>query len=144
MLGFEDVSDYVPGKADWLAHGRPVEGTGADVPTAGRLAHDDVVTCGLEDPVSEVRARVESSPYGFALVTAQGGVLLGRLRASVMSDSDGRAEELMQPGPSTVRCDTPAGELAERLARRDLRTAVVSTPEGELVGVVLRSELTKQ
>ena len=61
-----------------------------------------------------------------------------------MSDSDGRAEDLMQPGPSTVRCDTPAGELAERLAQRDLRTAVVSTPEGELVGVVLRSELTKQ
>ena len=138
------MCDYVPGKADWLAHGRPVEGAAADVPTAGRLAHDDVVTCGLEDPVSEVRARVESSPYGFALVTAQGGVLLGRLRASVMKDSDGRAQDLMQPGPSTVRCDTPAGELAERLARRDLRTAVVSTPEGDLVGVVLRSELTKQ
>jgi len=103
-----------------------------------------VVTCGLEDPVSEVRARVDSSPYGFALVTASGGVLLGRLRASVMRDSDGRAEEAMEPGPSTVRCDTPAGELAERLAQRDLRTAVVSTPEGELVGVVLRSELAEE
>ena len=103
-----------------------------------------MVTCGLEDPVSEVRARVESSPYGFALVTAQGGVLLGRLRASVMRDSGGRAEEAMEPGPSTVRCDTPAGELAERLAQRDLHTAVVSTPEGELVGVVLRSELAEE
>ena len=50
----------------------------------------------------------------------------------------------MEPGPSTVRCDTPAGELAERLAQRDLHTAVVSTPEGELVGVVLRSELAEE
>ena len=101
MLVFD--ADYVPGKADWLAHGRPVEGTAADVPTAGRLAHDDVVTCGLEDPVSEVRARVDSSPYGFALVTASGGVLLGRLRASVMRDSGGRAEEAMEPGLETAK-----------------------------------------
>jgi CBS-domain-containing membrane protein len=47
----------------------------------------------------------------------------------------------MEPGPSTVRADTPAEDLAERLARRDLRTAIVSTPEGKLIGVVLRSDL---
>jgi hypothetical protein len=102
-----------------------------------------VVTCGLEDPVAEVLPRVERSPYGFGLVTAEGGVLLGRLRASTMRGAEGRAEEAMEPGPSTVRCDTPAGELAERLAQRDLRTAIVSTPEGVLVGVVLGSELAE-
>jgi hypothetical protein len=31
--------------------------------------------------------------------------------------------------------------LAARLAERDLNTAIVSTPEGRLMGVVLRSEL---
>jgi CBS domain-containing protein len=140
-LGFGEVYDYVPGKADWLAHGLPVEGDAADAPTAGRLAREDVVTCGLHDPVREVRERVERSPHGFALVASDGGVLLGRLRASAMKASDELAEAVMEPGPSTVRADTPAAELAERLAKRDLRTAVVSTPEGKLIGVVRRSDL---
>jgi hypothetical protein len=78
-LGFAEVYDYVPGKADWLARGLPVEGETAQLPTAGRLARDDVVTCRLADRVAEVRDTVERSPYGFALVVSDGGVLLGRL-----------------------------------------------------------------
>jgi hypothetical protein len=37
--------------------------------------------------------------------------------------------------------DTALDALAERLDRRDLKTAVVSTPDGALVGVVRRKEL---
>ena len=51
------------------------------------------------------------------------------------------AEAVMEPGPTTVRADTPASELAERLAERDLKTAIVSTPEGRLIGVVTRTGL---
>jgi CBS domain-containing protein len=142
-LGFADVYDYVPGKADWRAHGLPVEGEHADRATAGSLARDDVVTCGLGDPVGEVRERVERSPYGFALVTARGGTLLGRLRASTMKNTSAKAtaEEVMEPGPSTVRADTPAPELAERLAKGKLTSAIVTTPEGRLIGVVRRADL---
>jgi rhodanese-related sulfurtransferase/CBS domain-containing protein len=142
-LGFGDVYDYVPGKADWLAHGLPVEGEHADVPTAGALARDDVVVCGLDAPVAGVRKRVERSPYGFALVTAADRVVLGRLRASAMKGAapDATAEEVMEPGPSTVRADTPARDLARRLAERDLTSAVVSTPEGRLIGIARRSDL---
>ena len=101
------------------------------------------MTCGLDDPVGEIRKRVESSPYGFALVTTAGGVLLGRLRGSTMRTAPpaATAESVMEPGPSTVRADTPARDLAERLAERDLNTAIVSTPEGRLLGVVRRSDL---
>lgn len=47
----------------------------------------------------------------------------------------------MEPGPSTVRPNTPAGKLARRLDARNLKTAVVTTPEGALLGVVCRRDL---
>jgi CBS-domain-containing membrane protein len=47
----------------------------------------------------------------------------------------------MSPGPSTVRADTTAEELAQRLAKRDLKTALVTDPEGRLLGVVTRAAL---
>jgi len=77
----------VPGKADWRAHGLPVEGEHAALPTVGGLARDEVVTCRLNDPVGPIREQVERSPYGFALVIAEGGIVLGRLRGSVMRDA---------------------------------------------------------
>jgi CBS-domain-containing membrane protein len=40
-----------------------------------------------------------------------------------------------------VRADTLARDLAARLAERDFKTAIVSTPEGRLIGVVLRTDL---
>jgi len=46
-LGFEQVFDYVEGKADWLARGLPAEGEQADEGRAGHLARRDVATCRL-------------------------------------------------------------------------------------------------
>jgi len=141
-LGFEHVYDYVPGKADWLARGLPTEGEDADRPRVGPLARDDVVTCRLEDPIGQVRERLQASPYGFALVTASNGTLLGRLRRSALEgEPAATAESVMEPGPSTVRADTAVKELRERLDKEGLRTAIVSTPEGRLIGVVLREAL---
>jgi CBS domain-containing protein len=133
----------VPGKADWRAHGLPVEGDHADLPTAGAMARDDVVTCRLNDPVGPIRDQVDRSPYGFALVTTEDAILLGRLPGSLMRDAPAAAtaEAVMQPGPTTVRADTPAADLARRLAERDLSTAIVSTPEGRLIGIVTRTDL---
>jgi CBS domain-containing protein len=133
----------VPGKADWRAHGLPVEGEHADLPTAGGLARDDVVTCRLNDPVGRIRDEVERSPYGFALVTTEDGILLGRLRASEMRDApaEATAEAVMEPGPTTVRADTLAADLAQRLTERERKTAIVTTPEGRLIGVVTRTAL---
>jgi CBS domain-containing protein len=142
-LGFNDVYDYVAGKADWLAHGLPVEGEHAQTPTAGSLARDDVVTCHLEDVIADLRDRVKRSPYGFALVLSEGGILLGRLRATAMNaaEADARAETVMEPGPSTVRADTPAAQLAERLRERQLTSVIATTPDGRLIGVARLADL---
>jgi CBS domain-containing protein len=128
---------------DWLARGLPTEGERAGEKRVGDLARDDVVTCRLDETVGEVRPRIEASPYGFALVVAgDGATLLGRLRGSALDCDDGlTAEAVMSPGPSTVRPDLSIEELRERLDKRDLRTAIVSTPEGQLIGVVRRRAL---
>jgi hypothetical protein len=69
-------------------------------------------------------------------------VLLGRLRASMLDcDPQLRAEDVMEPGPSTVRPHKTAAGIARDLAERDLRWAIVTTPHGELIGVAARDEL---
>ena len=130
------------GKAEWFAYALPGEGERQDEPRVGSFAHDDVVTCELDETVGAVRERVEPSPYGFALVVTAGGVLLGRLRKSALEgDPSATAESVIEAGPSTVRPDQDPAELAGKLREKDVKTAVVSTPDGRLVGVVRAPEL---
>ena len=134
--------DYHPGKIDWIAHGGPVEGELAHLPKLGDIARDDVVTCRLEDQVGGVGARIEASSYPFGLVTSSSAVILGRLRSSMLDcDPALRAEQVMEPGPKTFRPHKSAAGVAAELAERDLRWAIVTTPEGELIGVAARVEL---
>ena len=145
LLGFPQVYDYVAGKADWLAHGLPTEGQQAQVPRAKDVLRREVVTALPGEPVCGVAARVAHSPYGFALVVADDGTLLGRLRKAVLdAGPSARADQVMEAGPSTVRPDRPLAELAERLRRRGLHTAIVTAPDGKLLGVVQRADMEAQ
>ena len=131
--------DYAPGKLDWLAHGLPTEGEGELPRRAGDAADNRVVTCGLDEAIGRVRERVADSPFGFALVTTDNGIVCGRLRkAALEGDPEVRAADVMEPGPSTVRPHEPLDDLLKRLAERDLRFAIVTTPEGRLLGVIHR------
>jgi predicted transcriptional regulator len=138
-----DVYDYAPGKVDWMAHGLPIEGTEAGHPTALTLIREDVATCALDDPLDEVAQRIDATPYGFALVLSPSGVVLGRIRRSRIADADhgAAAEALMEPGPSTIRPHTTLEDLGSRLARSEVRTLIVTDPEGKLLGVVRRTDI---
>jgi CBS domain-containing protein len=140
-LGFEQVFDYVGGKADWLAHGLPREGETAAVPYAGELVDSDPPTCALSADVATVRAALENAKYGFCLVVNDERVVLGRVRRSALEGVKDAvaAESVMEPGPSTVRPNQSARELAGRLASDGLRTAIVATPDGRLLGVFDRN-----
>jgi Mg/Co/Ni transporter MgtE len=142
-LGFAEIYDYVPGKVDWLAHNLPVEGERAAPPTAGRLMRDDVVRCAAGDRVADVLDAIKDSPYTFALVTDETGQLLGRVRGSLCSESDRQrpAGEVMELDPSTVRPHRSAETVAKRLADKDFKWAIVTTPEGRLLGVAWREDL---
>lgn len=141
-LGFEEVHDYVAGKADWLGRGWDYEGELSEVPTAGDLAHDDVATCELTDRAEQISRRIAESPYGFALAVNDEGIVLGRVRGSALRDTapETSAEEVMNPGPSTVRPHHPAEAIAEKLEKRDLKSAVVTDIEGRLIGILRAGE----
>jgi CBS domain-containing protein len=144
MLGFADVYDYVPGKVDWLAHNLEVEGDDPEATTVGGLMRDDVVRCAPTDHVADVLASIKASPYPFALMTTDGGTVLGRLPASALdAGSEEPVEDLAEPGPKTFRPHHSAAHVAEQLADKNLRWAVVTTPEGRLLGVASREDLER-
>lgn len=141
-LGFERVYDFVPGKVDWVAHDLPTEGHGPADARIGGLIRNDVATCRLDDRMGDMRGKVEQSPYGFGLVVSD-GILLGRLRKNILEGDPSRtAEQVMEPGPSTVRPDASIPKIREQMQRNDLKTVVASTPEGKLLGIVRRRDLS--
>jgi CBS-domain-containing membrane protein len=141
-LGFEEVYDYAPSKVDWMARGLPMEGEKAGEPRAIDLARTDVVTCGLQDTIRAIHERVAKSPYRFAFVLGPGGVLLGRLgKANLEHDPDAQAQDVMEPGPSTTRPDTAPEKLLAKLQQNDLTIAILTDPEGRLLGIVRRADL---
>jgi rhodanese-related sulfurtransferase len=144
QLGF-DAYDYALSKVDWMAHGLPMQGTAASHPTAGSFLREDVATCMLETPAEEVKQQIDASPYGYALVLAE-RVVLGRVRRSRLQDApaDASAAQLMEPGPSTTRPHTDPGQLAAKLGHAGASTAILTTPEGELLGVVRASDLPSE
>jgi CBS domain-containing protein len=134
----------VAGKVDWLAHNLPVEGDKADAPIAARAMRDDAVLCRSMDRVADVRASIERSPYPFALVTSDDGTLLGRAPLSALdADSDRPVWDVAAPGPKTFRPHVSAEKVVGVLADKDLRWAIITTPEGRVLGVASREDLER-
>jgi Mg/Co/Ni transporter MgtE len=102
-----------------------------------------VPTCLLSDRLEEVRERVRAAGWDTCIVLNEQRVVLGRLgRKAIAADSEETVEEAMTPGPSTVRPSIGTEALLERMRERNLRSYVVTTPDGRLVGFVRREELT--
>jgi hypothetical protein len=81
-----------------------------------------------------------NSPHTFALVTTA-GVLLGRLRGSRLDHASAVAAEVMEAGPSTLRPHEPADAVRKRLTEKGLSYAIVSDPDGCLLGTVHPDDL---
>ena len=125
------------GKADWRAAGQPTEGQRAGVPRIGSIADRDVVACAVDTSAEEVRRALNGR--GLAVVL-NGRVVLGVVRPEDVADDSGRSVgELMQEAPPTMRADVRVEELESRLQDLGVATALVTTPQGELIGVVHRS-----
>jgi CBS domain-containing protein len=127
----------VAGKADWRAAGQPTEGKRAGVPRIGSIADRDVVACTVDTPAEEVHRALNGRALA---VVVNGRVVLGVVRQDDIAKNFGRpVGELMQEAPPTMRADVPVEELETRLQDLDVDTALVTTPQGELIGVVHRS-----
>ena len=68
-------------------------------------------------------------------------IALGRLRLDRADEtSNSPVGDVSEPGPATVRADADVSETFERLGARRTRDIIVTTPEGELVGVLRASD----
>lgn len=144
-LGFRQVYRYAPGKSDWLANGLLVEGKQAHVPRASDVARQDVPTCHLGEHVGDVRKRVRAAGLDICLVVTDGDVVLGRLsKAELASAATSVVDEVMEPGPTTVRPHELLESLVPRLKERRVGAIIVTVPNGRLVGVLFRDNAERR
>ncbi len=94
-------------------------------------------TCGPGDAVKEVSARAGAGGWDSCVVVNERGIVLGRLRLDGVEEALGTAvEDVMEPGPATVRADADVRRTVERLRDRRIPDIIVTTPDGELLGVL--------
>ena len=136
--------DYTAGKVDWLAAGLPTEGPAAECPRIGALAHKDVPTCRLDARVGDVREQVMASGWTTCVVVNENGIVFGRLfESDLRGEPTAPVEQVMHPGPSTFRPHVAASEMLAYMHEHGLRTALVTTSAGRLVGLVFREDVER-
>ncbi|GMQ86114.1 MAG: hypothetical protein BMS9Abin07_1687 [Acidimicrobiia bacterium] len=140
-LGFERVYDYVHGLADWKAGGLPMEGSAVQVQRVADATRPDIPTCEVDDLLGEVRRRTHDAGWDECIVIDCDGIVVGRIRGQAWESDDAvSAEAVMESGPTTVRPDGLLHPLIDRMSKRDTKLVVVTTPQGYLIGVLLREE----
>jgi CBS domain-containing protein len=140
-LGFTQVFRYTSGKQEWFAAGLPREGRLARVPRAVDVARTDVPTCELTDRAGEVRERMRATGWDQCLVVNEHHVVLGRLRGKRLeAPPETPVEQIMEPGPTTFRPNEALDMISEWMGSQDLSSVLVSTFDGELIGVVFRED----
>ena len=150
-LGFTHVYDYVTGLADWTANALPTEGNLVGVTREGVVRRDtlraldalrtDITTCRLGDTIGDAAERAKGAGQRQCVVTADGGVVLGRLRGEALSATpDATAESVMEAGPSTIRPDVSLAEFTEHMRARKVSSVLVTTSTGRLIGILYRRD----
>jgi rhodanese-related sulfurtransferase len=134
-LGFAPVYDYGAGKVDWLAAGLPTVRADDSERRALDAADRDPPTCRPDDRVRDIAGGDQRS----LVVINEQRIVLGRINPGRIEAPDVTpVEEMMEPGPATVRAHEPLAPLLDRMARRGVDEVIVTTPQGELLGVLRR------
>jgi len=144
-MGFTQIFRYAGGIEDWLANGLPVEGSKALAKGAGDLADLDVPTCTRMEKMREVRERVTAEGWNSCVVTNDQLVVLGLLRSVDLEKGDPTwpAEEVMERAPQTFRLNAPLEQVFEYFRRNPGESALVTTSDGKLFGIILRDAAEK-
>ncbi len=140
-FGFDQVYDYIAGIADWKAAGLPIEGQSAPVQQVADATRPDIPTCTPNESLADVRRRTLDAGWDECVVVDCERVVIGRLRNQAWDAGESATvEEVMEPGPTTVRPHTLLQPLVGRMSDRGTKLVVVTNPEGELMGALARDE----
>lgn len=141
-MGFEQVYHYTAGKVDWGSFGLPLEGEQATESRVASRMRTDVPTCRLDDPIQDVRHRLDAAGWDTCVVVNDEGVVLGRIdRPDLQTGEPATAEDAMAAGPSTIRPSARPEKIARRMRLQNLADLLVTTSDGKLVGIINRSDV---
>jgi predicted transcriptional regulator len=87
---------------------------------------------------------VRTAGFEACVVVNSERVVLGLLRAKELAGApDLPIEQVMRPGPSTFRPNVPIEEMAEHMIDNSLESSPITTSDGRLVGLLLRSDAAR-
>ena len=136
-LGFDNVYDYVSGKSDWIAAGLPTVRESAGVPTAGATLRAGAILGHIGERLGDAVRRVRAVGQEELIVVDDRHVVLGRIRgASFDGDPDALIEDVMPPGPATIRPDTLLETVVATLDPAGVANMLVTDPDGRFIGTV--------
>ena len=136
-LGFEKVYDYVSGKSDWIAAGLPTVRLSAGPPTAGGTLRAGDVIGHTGERLGDAVRRVRAEGQDEFIVVDDRHVVLGRIRGAALDGRpDALIEDVMRPGPATVRPDTPLEDVVASLGAAGVANTLVTDPDGRFIGTV--------
>jgi hypothetical protein len=135
-MGFQEVYRYTPGKADWLAAGFETEGTQAKKPRIRNMIQKDVPTCSLRERLEDVKSRRRPN-QDMCIVINDRNIVMGVIQGETWDANPlSRVVDVMQPGPRTIRPDLEPKDAQRILRNYDAPHAIVTTSDGELLGVI--------
>jgi rhodanese-related sulfurtransferase len=135
-MGFQEVYRYTPGKADWLAAGFETEGAQAKKPRIRNMLQKEVPTCSLRERLEDVKSRRRPN-QDLCVVVNDRNIVLGVIQGDTWDANPlSRVVDIMQPGPRTIRPDLEPKDAQRILRNYDAPHAIVTTSDGELLGVI--------
>ncbi len=136
-LGFDKVYDYVSGKSDWIAAGLPTVGQSAGSPDAGGTLRAGDIVGHVGERLGDVARRARAEGKDEVIVVDDRHVVLGRIRGAALDgDPDALIEDVMRPGPATIRPDTPLETVVATLGPAGVASTLVTDPDGRFIGTV--------
>src|SRR6266516_1089600 len=143
-MGFQEVYRYTPGKADWLAAGWETEGAEAKKTRIRQMIHKDALTCALRERLEDVKSRRRPN-QDLCVVVNDRNIVLGAIQGETWeANPQARVADVMQPGPRTVRPDLDPKDAQKALRNSNLDTAIVTTSDGELLGIIRTAQKKAQ
>ena len=136
-LGFDKVYDYVSGKSDWVGAGLPTVRQSAGAPTAGATLRAGDVVGHMGERLGDAARRARAEGRDELIVVDDRHVVLGRIRGAALDgDPDALVEDVMRPGPATIRPDTPLEDVVASLGPAGVANTLVTDPDGRFIGTV--------
>jgi rhodanese-related sulfurtransferase len=144
-MGFHEVYRYTPGLADWLAAGYETEGTQARRAPLLKFGRSDVPICGLRDRLRDVKNRYAPGEKDVCVVVNDRNIVLGLIHGDAWNGEPlSMVADLMDANPRTFRPNQDPEEVLRIMRKHDLETALVTSSDGELLGVLRRARIKTQ